>query len=176
MLKKALFLDRDGVINIDHGYLYKIEDFEFTEGIFELLKLFSSQGYLLFVVTNQSGIGRKYYTQNDFKILTQWMLETFLEKGIVIEGVQFCPHTPGENCRCRKPATGMVDNILKHYPIDLQNSWLIGDKQSDIDLAVNLHIENRIAVGDRSIEHSTYSFETVSACNAFLHKHKDIIQ
>ncbi|HIP50968.1 MAG TPA: HAD-IIIA family hydrolase, partial [Campylobacterales bacterium] len=72
-MNKALFLDRDGVINIDHGYVYKIEKFEFTEGIFDLLRLFLAKGYLLFIVTNQSGIGRDYYSEEDFQKLTAWM-------------------------------------------------------------------------------------------------------
>lgn len=84
MLKKALFLDRDGIINIDHGYVYKIEDFEFTKGIFKLLHLFIQKGYLLFIVTNQSGIGRGYYSLDDFDTLTQWMLKRFEEEHISI--------------------------------------------------------------------------------------------
>jgi D-glycero-D-manno-heptose 1,7-bisphosphate phosphatase len=87
--QKALFLDRDGIINIDHGYVSKIENFTFSEGIFELLELFIKKGYLLFIVTNQSGIGRGYYTLDDFTILNQWMLKTLKSKNIEIQSVHY---------------------------------------------------------------------------------------
>ena len=169
----ALFLDRDGIINKDLGYVSKIEDFKFTEGIFELLHLFVEKGYLLFIVTNQSGIGRGYYTIKDFNALTKWMVHAFKEQNIEIQSVQHCPHTPNENCACRKPETGMVDAILKEYQIDLSNSWLIGDKQSDIDLAHNAGIVNTIAIGLRDIIGTTYQFETIMACKDFIEKNKN---
>jgi D-glycero-D-manno-heptose 1,7-bisphosphate phosphatase len=134
---KAAFLDRDGVINIDKNYVYKIEDFEFKDGIFELLKLLQSKGFTLFVVTNQSGIGRGYYTLQDFKKLTEYMLNELKKKGIEIKEVAFCPHHPDENCECRKPKPGMILNLSKKYNIDLKNSILIGDKQSDIEAGKN---------------------------------------
>ena len=162
--KKALFLDRDGIINVDHGYIYKIEDFEFTDGIVELLQLFVKRGYVLFIVTNQSGIGRGYYTRKDFDTLTEWMLKVLYKQGITIEEVEYCPHVPDEDCQCRKPKTGMIDNILKKYPIDLEHSWLIGDKQSDIDLAHNAHIGSCIVIGSRDIQNSTYSYKSVLEC------------
>lgn len=165
---KALFLDRDGIINMDHGYVYKIEDFEFTEGLFELLQLFSRQDYLLFIITNQSGIARGYYTEEDFETLTEWMVKTLQEKGITIKEVQYCPHAPDENCHCRKPGTGMIDAILKKYPIDLAHSWMIGDKQSDIDLARNAHIGSSIAIGDRPFQDHDYAFASVQACTEYL--------
>jgi len=171
--KKALFLDRDGVINVDHGYIYKIEDFQFTEGIFKLLHLFRQKGYLLFIVTNQSGIGRDYYSLKDFETLTQWMLKRFKEENLVIEEVAYCPHAPKENCHCRKPHTGMVDEILKQYSINLSSSWLIGDKQSDIDLALNSNIAKSISIGERKIDQGTYHFNTIPECSEFLEKNKE---
>ena len=174
-LHKALFLDRDGVINIDHGYVSKIEDFEFTEGIFDFLHLFIEKGYKLFIVTNQSGIGRGYYSQEDFKTLTQWMLGEFETQNIHIESVQHCNHAPEKYCACRKPATGMVDEILKQYSIDLENSWMIGDKQSDIDLAHNSMIANTIGIGNRNICESRFSFSTILECKNFFEENKAII-
>lgn len=165
---RALFLDRDGIINVDHGYVCKSEDFEFTKGIFELLQLFSNQSYLLFIVTNQSGIGRGYYSQEAFDTLTEWMVKTLHEKSITIKEVQYCPHTPEDNCHCRKPETGMINEILKKYPIDLEHSWMIGDKQSDIDLARNAHIGSSIAIGDKVLEHCDYSFTSIKACTEYL--------
>jgi len=172
MLKKALFLDRDGIINIDHGYVSQIDDFEFSDDIFDLLHFFTDAGYLLFIVTNQSGIGRQYYTQKDFDTLTQWMIEALHKKGLDIKEVQYCPHTPDDNCHCRKPATGMIDNILKKYPIDLQHSWVIGDKQSDIDLALNANIPYSIAIGNTNIINSTYSFGSILECKKYLEENQ----
>ena len=174
-MQKALFLDRDGIINIDHGYVSKLEDFEFNQGIFSLLKLFKKYNYKLFIVTNQSGIGRDYYSEEDFFKLTSWMLEEFKKREIEIVSVHHCPHAPEEKCFCRKPATGMVDEILAQHKIALDKSWLIGDKQSDIDLAHNATIENTIAIGERKIENATYSFKTILECKEFLEKNKDII-
>ncbi len=174
-MQKALFLDRDGIINIDHGYVSKIEDFIFTEGIFELLRLFLDKAYLLFIVTNQSGIGRGYYSEDDFLRLTSWMLEEFKKREIEIVSVEYCPHAPEEKCSCRKPEIGMIDEILAKQNIILEKSWLIGDKQSDIDLAHNATIANTIAIGERKIEKATYTFKTILECKEFLEKNKDII-
>jgi len=143
---KAVFLDRDGVINIEKNYLYKTEDFEFIDGVFESLRYLQSKGYKLFIITNQSGIGRGYYSQKDFDILTLWMLEEFKKQDIVISQVELCPHSPEEECDCRKPKILMIDNILNNYNLDLNNSWLIGDKSSDIQCAINSKIMNTIQV------------------------------
>ena len=146
MKQKAIFLDRDGVINIEKEYLCKIEDFEFVDGVFEALNYLQNQGFLLFIITNQSGIGRGYYTIDDFSKLTNWMIDVFEMKGIKIDMVEFCPHAPDVECSCRKPKTGMIDKISKHYEIDFEHSWLIGDKQSDIECAINVGIKNTIQV------------------------------
>ena len=173
--QKALFLDRDGIINIDHGYVSKIEDFTFTEGIFELLHLFTQKGYLLFIITNQSGLGRGYYTLQDFDTLTSWMLSVLNTHDITIEKVAYCPHAPEASCHCRKPQTGMIKDILKYYPIDLTNSWLIGDKQSDIDLAQQAKIVQSIAIGSHDITHASYQFDTVMECYTFLNSQQGIL-
>jgi D-glycero-D-manno-heptose 1,7-bisphosphate phosphatase len=146
MKQKAIFIDRDGVINIEKDYLYKIDDFEFIDGVFSSLRYLQTLGYLLFIITNQSGIGRKYYTVDDFNILTKWMLKKFEDNNIIINDIQYCPHTPQENCECRKPKTLMIDNICLKFDIDLDKSWLIGDKNSDILCAKNANIKNTIQV------------------------------
>ncbi|NOR54954.1 MAG: D-glycero-beta-D-manno-heptose 1,7-bisphosphate 7-phosphatase [Sulfurovum sp.] len=161
MKKNALFLDRDGIINVDHGYVSKIKDFEFMEGIFDFVKLFSDAGYLVFIVTNQSGIGRGYYTQEDFNTLTQWMVEKFEAQNVRIAQVYHCPHSPEENCHCRKPNTGMIEQAMETYEIDLSHSWMVGDKQSDIDLALNAGIGHSIYIGDKRIDQASLSFETI---------------
>lgn len=147
-MKKAIFLDRDGVINIDKNYVYKISDFEFVPKIFDILKYLQDLDYLLFIITNQSGIGRGYYTKEDFFKLTDWMINELKKSNIVIYQVEFCPHHPMENCKCRKPKMGMIENILKNYDVDLSNSWLIGDNLSDIDCARNAGIKNMIKINN----------------------------
>ena len=168
MKTKALFLDRDGIINVDHGYVYKVEDFEFAEGIFDLVKLFVDAGYLIFVVTNQSGIGRGYYSEEDFTTLSDWMVEEFKKQELKIEKVYYCPHAPEDKCHCRKPQTGMIEQALRDYPIDLVNSYMIGDKQSDIDLALNAGLGQSIYIGDNAIENCTYKFTSIEACRVGL--------
>jgi len=138
-LNKALFLDRDGVINVEKDYLFKIEDFEFMEGVFELCKFYENLGYMIFIVTNQSGIAREYYTEKDFDTLTSWMLEEFSKSGVKISKVYFCPHHPdisGE-CSCRKPHPGMLKEAEKEFSIDMKNSIIIGDKERDIEAGLN---------------------------------------
>jgi D-glycero-D-manno-heptose 1,7-bisphosphate phosphatase len=145
-MEKIVFLDRDGVVNIEKNYLYKIEDFEFIEGVFSSLHYLKTLGYKFVIITNQSGIGRGYYTLEQYNILTLWMKEQFKEKGIDILEVYCCPHSPKQNCNCRKPNIGMIEEASKIVDIDYQNSWLIGDKSSDIQTAINANIQNTIQV------------------------------
>jgi len=159
-VKRALFLDRDGVVNVEKNYLYKKEDFEFIDGIFELCHYYQDLGYHLFIVTNQSGIDRGYYTEEDFHLLTRWMNEEFKKKGINIDHVYFCPHHPdisGE-CSCRKPKPGMLLEAQKDFAIDLQNSLMVGDKERDIEAALRAGV-NETYLFDESdtITHSKAS-------------------
>ena len=142
-MQKALFLDRDGVVNVEKDYLYKVEDFEFIDGIFDLITYYQQLDYKIFVVTNQSGIARNYYSENDFNNLTQWMISEFLKHNIKIEKVYFCPHHPdisGE-CSCRKPKPGMIIEAANSYDIDLEHSIMIGDKERDIEAGLNAGIK-----------------------------------
>jgi D-glycero-D-manno-heptose 1,7-bisphosphate phosphatase len=133
-VRKALFLDRDGTINIEKNYVYKIEDFEFQPGIFDLISDYQKIDFLVFIVTNQSGIARGLYTEENYQTLTRWMTSRFEQEGITIAKVYHCPHHPeitGE-CYCRKPNPGMILQAIGEYKIDRVNSVLIGDKKSDI--------------------------------------------
>ncbi|WP_407923314.1 D-glycero-beta-D-manno-heptose 1,7-bisphosphate 7-phosphatase [Arcobacter suis] len=141
-----MFLDRDGVINHDYGYVSQIDKFQFIDGVFDACKYFINLGYEIIIITNQSGIGRGYYSKDDFKNLTNWMIKEFNKKGIEILKVYFCPHSPTETCECRKPKIGMIQQSLNDFNIDLQNSWLIGDKKSDIETAINANISNKILI------------------------------
>jgi len=137
--RKALFLDRDGVINVEKDYLYKIEDFEFIEGIVPLCLHYAHLGYKIIVVTNQSGIARGFYSEDDFERLTQWMVATLLKEDIVIEAVYHCPHHPDISgvCDCRKPQPGMLLDAAVTHDIDLECSLIIGDKERDIEAGLN---------------------------------------
>ena len=129
---KVIFLDRDGVINQEVGYLYKSKDFKFIDGIFEACKHFQSLGYKLIVVTNQSGIARGYYQEEDFHTLTKWMLVQFNNQDVDILDVFFCPHGPKSICKCRKPQPGMLLEARDKYGINMKDSWIIGDKEAEL--------------------------------------------
>ena len=146
MAIKTIFLDRDGVINHEIGYLHKIAEFRFIDGIFESCLSFRSSGYEIIVITNQAGIGRGYYHESDFHTLNIWMLEQFKQRGIDILDVFFCPHSPRDNCNCRKPKPDMLLRAKKKYNINMSQSWLIGDKESDIQAANAAGISNTILV------------------------------
>ena len=142
-MNKALFLDRDGVINIDKNYVHKIKDFEFIDGIFDLCDFFQKKDFLIFIITNQAGIARGYYNEKDFSNLTTWMLKEFSKRGIEITKVYYCPHHPdftGE-CNCRKPKPGMILRAKEEFNVDLTNSILIGDKNSDIEAGIKAGIK-----------------------------------
>lgn len=139
---RALFLDRDGVINHDHGYLHQKEDFQFLEGIFDLCQLAHAHGLQIHVVTNQSGIGRGYYTEDDFHALSAWMTQQFAAQGIPIAGVHFCPHHPRhgqgiyrQDSPRRKPAPGMILDAAREHGLDVARSVMVGDKATDMQAA-----------------------------------------
>ena len=163
-MKKALFLDRDGVINVELHYLYKIEDFRFIDGIFELCKYYQNIGYLIIVVTNQSGIARSYYSESDFEKLTTWMVKEFVKNGITITKVYHCPHHPeisGE-CSCRKPEPGMFLQAQKEFDIDLENSILVGDKERDIEAAISAGIKESYLFDEAGLHKTSKATKIVS--------------
>ena len=144
MQGKALFLDRDGVVNRDSGYVYKSEDIRFIDGIFHLCLRAQRLGYLIFVVTNQAGIGRGYYTEEQFHELTEWIHGRFLLKGAEIAKTYYCPYHPlygvGRfklDAECRKPKPGMILQAAREYNLDLSRSVLVGDKASDVQAGVS---------------------------------------
>jgi D-glycero-D-manno-heptose 1,7-bisphosphate phosphatase len=142
-LKRALFLDRDGVVNVEKDYVYKIEDFEFIDGIFELCNYYQNLGFLIFIITNQSGISRGFYSEEDFSLTTSWMIGEFAKNGVLITKVYHCPHHPeiSGDCSCRKPHVGMLLQAQKEFDIDLKNSVLVGDKERDIEAGLNAGLQ-----------------------------------
>ena len=137
-MNRALFLDRDGVINEDYGYVHRIEDFHFRQGIFEVCRAAQNLGFLIVVVTNQSGIGRGLYTQAEYADLTAYMCEQFCREAISMAGVYSCPYHPEfgvghykQDSFSRKPRPGMFIRAASDLNINLQQSIMVGDKQSD---------------------------------------------
>ena len=147
---KALFLDRDGTINLEKNYVYKISDFEFLPGIFNLIQYFQHKEFLIFIITNQSGIARGYYSEQEFYTLNNWMLAEFEKENIKITKVYFCPHHPdfSDACNCRKPKPGMILQAAREYPIDLKNAVLIGDKKRDILAGKNAGVGKNVYIQD----------------------------
>jgi len=171
-MRKALFLDRDGVINKEKNYLYKIEDFEFIDGVFETCRAFQERGYLIIVITNQAGIARGKYTEEDYRVLTRWMVERFADEGVTINAVYHCPHHPdfsGE-CSCRKPAPGMLEEAKVAFDIDMAASVLVGDKESDIEAGILAGIGTNILVrsGHRIDERLTKAQDILQSIKALV--------
>lgn len=157
-MRKALFLDRDGVINKEIGYLYRIEEFKFICGVFETCRFFQKAGYLLVVITNQAGIARGYYSEEDFHRLTYWMIQQFANQGIYIAKTYYSPNHPTQgigkyrrDCQDRKPRPGMFFRAQREWEIDLSQSIIVGDKESDIQagLAANIGLKVLVRSGHR---------------------------
>ncbi len=132
-MNKAIFFDRDGTINADPGYVHNVKDFKLLDGAIEGLLLL--RDFKLFIITNQSGIGRGYYKEEDMHKFNRRLIEELKKNGIHITEIYFCPHSPEEDCECRKPNTKFVDEAKDKYDLDMKKSWVIGDHPSDIELA-----------------------------------------
>ena len=153
MANPAIFLDRDGVINVDTGYVYLVDDFKFIDGVIDALLQLKQKSYLLVVVTNQSGIARGMFTEEQFMSLTEWMDWSLADRGVDLDGIYFCPHHPSEgsdqyrkSCTCRKPGPDMILDAVKHLDIDLTRSYMVGDKPSDMKAAINAGVAHKILV------------------------------
>ncbi|WP_299128100.1 D-glycero-beta-D-manno-heptose 1,7-bisphosphate 7-phosphatase [uncultured Vibrio sp.] len=151
--KPAVFLDRDGVINVDHGYVHDEHDFEYIDGVFEAAKAFKDMGYLLVLVTNQSGIARGMFSEDRFLSLTQWMDWNFVDNGVELDGIYYCPHHAEhgignykQDCECRKPKPGMFISARDFLKIDMANSVMIGDKAEDMMAAEAAGVGTKVLV------------------------------
>ena len=153
-LRRAAFLDRDGVINFDREYVYRREDFVFVPGALEGACELHRRGFMLIVITNQSGIGRGLYTEAQFHELTDWMRGEFASAGAPLEGVYYCPHHPTlangpyrRLCECRKPAPGMLLEAAREHRIELGQSVLFGDRETDLEAARAAGVPIRVLLG-----------------------------
>ena len=136
-MRKAVFLDRDGTINVDVGYLSDPEGLVFIRGAKEGVRLLKDNGFFVFIVTNQSGVGRGYFSLKNLSAVNEKMLHGFSKEGIHIDGIYYCPHHPRERCRCRKPQPKIVKDIAQEFKIDLERSYFIGDKLIDVQTGKN---------------------------------------
>ena len=145
----AIFLDRDGTINVDHGYVHEIDNFEFIDGVIDAMRELKEMGYALVLVTNQSGIARGKFTEAQFETLTEWMDWSLADRGVELDGIYYCPHHPEhgigiykKKCHCRKPETGMFEMAERDLPegIDKVHSYMIGDKRIDAQAGKNFGV------------------------------------
>ena len=179
-LVKAFFLDRDGVINIDHGYLSKPEQFDFNPGVFDACKLIKDAGYAIIIVTNQSGIARGYFSEQAFLQLNNWMIEQFAQKGINIDKVYYCPHHAKKgqghyllDCDCRKPKPGMLLKAKEAFDIDMANSVIVGDKVSDMEAGKSAGVRTGYLIS--SDYHEVQQLEGVTVTDSLLSAVRHVI-
>lgn len=156
-MERAVFLDRDGTINIDKGYVYRVEDFEFLEGAPEAISMMNRLGYLVIVLSNQSGVARGYFAEEDVNRLHAYINLKLVDYGAYIDRFYFCPHHPeGEvdryrcQCTCRKPGIGMLWQACKDFSIDLEKSWVVGDRERDLFLNSNILLNRVLLIGEES--------------------------
>ena len=146
--RKTVFLDRDGTINVEKNYLYRPEEFEFIPKVPEAIARLNNAGYLVIVVSNQAGVARGYYSENDVIKLHQYVNEQLSKYKAHIDGFYYCPHHPDAGigkykmkCHCRKPETGLFENACEDFDVDIEESWMIGDNVGDIKAGNNFHLK-----------------------------------
>lgn len=155
-MNKAIFLDRDGVLNHEiYDYITRVEDFKILDYQIPVLKRFFDEGYLLIVITNQGGIALKRYSEQELAIMHQMLRNAFVAKGADIAGFYYCPHHPtvGGECKCRKPASGMILDAIDMYDIDPKQSVMIGDKPRDVEAANGAGVKGILIEPDEQISY-----------------------
>lgn len=151
-MNKAIFLDRDGTLNIDYGYVHEIDNFKFIDGAIDTLRELKKMGYMLVLVTNQSGIARGYFSEDQFLQLTEWMDWSLAEQDVDLDGIYYCPHHPEgkdeykEDCDCRKPKPGMLLQAIKELKIDPTQSIMVGDKVEDLKAGIGAKVKMNVLV------------------------------
>lgn len=152
-MKKAVFLDRDGVINVERGYTHRLEDFVILPDLIEVLQLLQKKGYLLIVISNQSGIAKGLYKQSDVEILHKFMVEEFTKNGIKLSEIYYCVHHPDvTKCICRKPDSLFVEKGLARFNIDAKQSYFIGDKERDTEAAEKAGVKGILIEANTSLK------------------------
>jgi D-glycero-D-manno-heptose 1,7-bisphosphate phosphatase len=177
-IQKAIILDRDGTLIEDTDYAYKIEDLEILPGVIEGLKLLQKE-FLFFIVTNQSGIGRGYYSEDDFHVYNNHLIKILKEEKINIVKTYFCPHLREDECECRKPKTKFITEIIDNYKVNIQESWMIGDHPSDIQFGINAGCRTIFLTTGHGKKHmddlEALNIKPTSISNNFLSVAKEIL-
>lgn len=150
--KMAIFLDRDGTLNEDPGYVHKVEDFKLLPGVIEGLKLLQER-FIFILITNQSGIGRGYYTLEDFQKFNTLVINTLKSNQITILKTYYCPHNPQVKCECRKPNPTNILHAAEEFDIDIKQSWTVGDHPSDIQFGINAGCRTVFLCTGHGLEH-----------------------
>tara|TARA_Y100000768_G_scaffold388831_1_gene387654 strand:+ start:7497 stop:8024 length:528 start_codon:yes stop_codon:yes gene_type:complete len=173
MTTKALFLDRDGVINQDLGHVHRISDIIFIDNIFKLTKIAQDKNYLIIVITNQAGIARGKYTEGEFLELSAWIKDKFFEKGVNLTKTYYCPHHPDfgnqkykKVCLCRKPGSLLFNQAKEDFNIDMKASMMIGDKLSDLEAAKNAGVGKLLLFSNNLND----EFETIPSLSAAMER------
>ena len=148
-MNKALFLDRDGTINVDTGYVHKVSDFHFIDGVIDFCRLAQEKGYKIIVITNQSGIARGYFSETEYQEITKYMCDEFKKQGVVITDVFHCPDLEGPD---RKPNAGLFLKAKEKYTIDMGKSISVGDKERDIQAGLTAGIGRNYLLNSTSTE------------------------
>jgi D-glycero-D-manno-heptose 1,7-bisphosphate phosphatase len=175
--RPALFLDRDGVLNRDRGYVARVEDFEWIDGAVDCIRNFNARGWYVFVVTNQTGIAFDYYTLDDMTRLHDWMTASLIKQGAHIDHIYYCPyHEDGENplyrrhSEDRKPRPGMMLRAIAEYPVDVARSFMIGDKAKDIHAAGAAGIAGFLFTGGNLAEFAEWALGVMESASGTAHR------
>ncbi|MGP6220856.1 D-glycero-alpha-D-manno-heptose-1,7-bisphosphate 7-phosphatase [Caldiplasma sukawensis] len=142
MKKKALFIDRDGTIIHDCPYCHDVSQIKLYDDTVQMMKEYMEKDYLIIIITNQSGIGRGYFSMRDYENFHNALIQKLKERGVKVDATYFCPHTPDDKCSCRKPETGLIKKAMKDFEIDIESSIVIGDRDDiDGELARRMEID-----------------------------------
>ncbi len=150
-MNRAIFLDRDGTINVDHGYMHDTCLLEFLPGVVEALQKIGNEGYKLILITNQSGIGRGYFTKQQYHTFNDALIAELNKNGVEITQTFMCPHAPTDDCKCRKPYPYMILQAIDKYNIDPSRSFMFGDKHSDVECGEAAGVTSRQITADQDL-------------------------
>ena len=151
MSSKAIFLDRDGTINVDYGYLYRPSDLRFIDGAIEAMRMLCDEGYKIIIITNQSGIGRGYFTEAQYLEFSDELCTQLRDRGVTITETMMCPHAPEHKCSCRKPNPKMILEAMELYDITAEGSYMFGDKPSDVECGEAAGVTSRLITAEQNL-------------------------
>ena len=150
-MNKAVFLDRDGTINVDYGYICKREDLALLDGVVEAMLMFQERGYMLIVVTNQSGVGRGYFSIEEVNEFDAALGEELAKYGVHIDEFCVCPHSPDDHCICRKPSPYLIKEAIGKYNINPDDSYMFGDRKTDVECGENAGIKSFLITTEHNL-------------------------